>query len=119
MSLLLNQYPPNMITKHFHQFFRINNALPVLHKLDEHMYQQLHQKLLNQPTRREKLMIKMMHDPVLSREVLQTKPWDKKLVYLPYIFDSELSTNFPKQFYQWWKKIINTQENTLMTSKFD
>jgi hypothetical protein len=43
MSLLLNQYPPKMITKHFHIFFRINNALPVLHQLDEDMYKQLHQ----------------------------------------------------------------------------
>ncbi len=25
-------------------------------------------------------------------------------MYLPYIFDSELSTNLPKVFYQWWKK---------------
>jgi hypothetical protein len=46
----------------------------------------------------------MMHDPVLSPEVLQTKPWNNKLMYIPYILDSELSTNFSKQFYQWWEK---------------
>jgi hypothetical protein len=54
MSLLLNDYPPNFITKHFNRFFQLNNAMPVLEQLDEQVYQQLHKKLLYQPTRHEK-----------------------------------------------------------------
>ena len=104
MSLLLNHYPPNFITARFGQFFTINDAMAVLHSLDEQVYHQLHQKLLHQATRRQKQLIKMMHDPIKSPEVLQTKPWDKTIMYLNYKFDSGLTTHFPKLFYQWWEK---------------
>ena len=53
MSLLLNQYPPNFITKYFNRFFEVNNALLVLQQLDGQMYQRLHNQLLYQPIRRE------------------------------------------------------------------
>lgn len=42
----------------------------------------------------------MMHNPVESPEVLQTKPRDKTLMYLRYKFDSGLTTRFAKLFYQ-------------------
>jgi hypothetical protein len=42
-----------------------------------------------------------MHDPAESPEVLETKPWDKTIMYLRYKFDSALTTHFPKRIYQW------------------
>jgi secreted Zn-dependent insulinase-like peptidase len=54
MSLLLDDYPPALITKHISRFFDQYNAQSVLRQLDEQRYHDLHQKLLHQPTRREK-----------------------------------------------------------------
>jgi hypothetical protein len=54
MSLLLNDYPPDFMTKHFQRFFQLNNSMSVLEQLDAEVYQQLHEKFLYQPTRREK-----------------------------------------------------------------
>jgi hypothetical protein len=104
MSLLLNNYPPNYISKQFHRFFTQNHALSVLEKLDPEEYQRLHSKSLNQPTRREKKLQKMMKDPVRAPEVLQTKIWNHKIMCPRYLFDSALTITFPKQFKQWWKK---------------
>ena len=54
MSLLLNDYSPAFITKHVSRFFDQHNAHSVLKQLSEQDYYKLHQKLLHQPTRREK-----------------------------------------------------------------
>jgi hypothetical protein len=54
MSLLLNDYPPAFITKHVSRFFDQYNPQSVLKHLNEQDYYKLHQKLLHQPTRREK-----------------------------------------------------------------
>ncbi|CAF1294457.1 unnamed protein product, partial [Rotaria sordida] len=43
MSLLLNEYPPYFITKHFKHFFQLNNATSIVQLLDEKAYQRLHQ----------------------------------------------------------------------------
>ena len=43
ISLLLNDYPPNFISKQFNRFFRLNNAIPVLSQLNEESYHHLHQ----------------------------------------------------------------------------
>jgi hypothetical protein len=104
MSLLLNHYPPSYISKQFHRFFTRNDALPVLDGLDTEVYQRLHGKALLQPTRREKILQKMMRDPVKAPEILQTKIWNKKILCPRYIFDSALTTTFPKEFKLWWKK---------------
>ena len=73
MSLLLNDYPPANISKQFHRFFTSNDALPVLDQLDTEVYERLHSESLLQPTRREKILTKMMRDPVKAPEVLQMK----------------------------------------------
>jgi hypothetical protein len=104
MSLLLNDYPLNFITKHFNRCFQLNNAMPVLEQLDQKVYQQLHNKLLSKPIHREKQLEKMMQDPVRYSQVLQTKIWNYKVMYSPYKFDSGLTINFLKEFYRWWKK---------------
>ena len=54
MSLLLNDYPSAFITKHLRRFFDQYNAQSVLKQLNEQDYSKLHQKLVHQPTRREK-----------------------------------------------------------------
>lgn len=103
MSLLLNSYPPNFISKQFNRFFHLNKAIPVLNQLNEKVYRSLHQQLLNQPTRREKQLHIMMQDPVTTPVVLQPKIWNKELVYPRYLFDTGLTVNLPKEFYKWWK----------------
>jgi len=104
MSLLLNRYPPNFIFKQFNRFFHLNNAMPVLNQLNEQVYQNLHQTLLNQPTRREKKLHLMIQDPIRTTLVLQPKIWNKQLMYPRYLFDTNLTVQFPNEFYKWWKK---------------
>ena len=104
MSLLLNNYPPSYIIKQFHRFFTRNDALPVLDRLDAEVYQRLHSKSLLQPTRREKILEKMMRDPVKAPETLQTKIWNHKILCPRYLFDSALTTSFPRAFKLWWRK---------------
>jgi hypothetical protein len=103
MSLLLNRYPPNFISKQFNRFFHLNNAMPVLNQLNEQVYQRLHQTMLNQPTRREKKLDLMIQDPVRAPLVLQPKIWNKQLMYPRYLFDNNLTVQFPNEFYKWWK----------------
>ena len=103
VSLLLNSYPPNFISKQFHRFFQLNHAMSVANQWDIQVYQRLHQTLLHQPTRREKQLSIMMQDPILSPTVLQPKIWNHQLMYPHYRFDSEQSSDFPREFYKWWK----------------
>ncbi|CAF1527147.1 unnamed protein product, partial [Rotaria sordida] len=103
ISLLLNHYPPNFITKQFQRLFRLNNAMSVSTELNEDVYHHLHQTLLHQLTRREKKLIKMMHDPIETPLVLRPKIWNKELVYPSYLYDTSLTTNLPNQIYKWWE----------------
>ena len=103
MSLLLNGYPPNFISKHFHRFFHLNDAMAVVNQLDQEAYHRLHQTSLRQPTRREKQLQVTMKDPVSRPLVLQPKIWNTQLMYPHYLFDTGLTTHFPKIFYEWWK----------------
>ncbi|CAF4832716.1 unnamed protein product, partial [Rotaria sp. Silwood2] len=117
MSLLLNKYPPNFILKHFNRFFRLNNAMPVLNQLDENVYHHLHHTLLHQPTRREKKLNIMKQNPIEKPWVLQPKIWNNELMYPRYLFDTNLTTNFPKQFYKWWKTYYAFPASPLQTIK--
>jgi hypothetical protein len=47
-------------------------SLSPFEKLDQTIYQQLHNKLLSQSTRREKQLQKLMQHPVKFPEVLKT-----------------------------------------------
>ncbi|CAF4260022.1 unnamed protein product, partial [Rotaria sordida] len=58
--------------------------MSVLHELNEDVYHHLHQTLLRQPTRREKTLINMMHHPTVKSLVLQSKIWNKELMYPCY-----------------------------------
>jgi hypothetical protein len=52
--LLVNVYPPQFLQRNFNRLFRLNQVVQVSTQLDAQQYQQLHQKLLCLPTRREK-----------------------------------------------------------------
>jgi len=77
--------------------------MSVVNKLDPSMYQQLHQSLLHQPSRREKYLAKMTQDPIRNPLVLQPKIWDRSILYPRYTFDSSISQYFSGQFQIWWK----------------
>ncbi|CAF4168711.1 unnamed protein product, partial [Rotaria sordida] len=105
MSLLLNHYPPKFITKHIDRFFRLNNVISILKRVDQQqVYEELHKKLLEQLTRREKTLKTMMQDSIKNPQVLQTKIWDRKVMYPRYQFDSGLTLNFRRSFHSWWLK---------------
>ena len=110
LSLLLNNYPPSFITQQFQRFFRFNNAIAVSKELNEQVYHRLHRTLLNQPTRREKQLHKMMQDPIISPLALQPKIWDYKTVYPRYLFDNGQSIGLPQVFYEWWRKYYMSTE---------
>jgi small-conductance mechanosensitive channel len=104
MSLLLNGYPPNFITKQFNRLLHSNHPISESKQMDEHVYHRMHQILLHQPTRREQQLNKMIKDPIESPLVLQPQIWNSKLMYPRYLFDSGLSTNLPHEFIKWWKE---------------
>ena len=104
LALLLNDYPPDFISKHFHRFFHLNNAMSVWKQLDEQVYQHLHQKLLHRPSRREKQLKTMIEDNKQTPTVLKSKPWDNKLMFTKFMFESGPISNLKPAFTQWWKK---------------
>ncbi|CAF1438276.1 unnamed protein product [Rotaria sordida] len=105
LSLLLNEYPPSFISKHFHRFFKINQAMSVFERLDSQVYYQLHQQLLHKPTRREQQLQHATEDIDVLPEVLQRKtPWDSNVMYAKYNFESGPRLAFQRDFRTWWKK---------------
>ncbi|CAF3490224.1 unnamed protein product, partial [Rotaria socialis] len=72
VSLLLNNYPPAFIRNQFLRFFQVNKADTLIKRFDDQLYQQLHQKLLHQPTKREIGKNAIKKDPILFPPVLQT-----------------------------------------------
>ncbi|CAF5025666.1 unnamed protein product, partial [Rotaria sp. Silwood1] len=73
LSLLLNEYPPSFVSKHFHRFFQLNQAMPVLERLDSEVYHEIHQNLLHTPTRKEKQLQETTEDLDALPEILQKK----------------------------------------------
>ncbi|CAF3768809.1 unnamed protein product [Rotaria socialis] len=104
LSLLLNEYPPSFISKHFIRFFEMNNATSVLNGLNTEAYHALHQKLLHQPTRREKQMQANGEDINPIPDVLKKKkPWDPNVMYAKYNYESGPRSAFQHKFRTWWK----------------
>ena len=113
MTLLLNEYPPAFISEHFNRFFELNHALPVLTKLDASVYHELHQKLLHQPTRREKELQEMTTEiDQIPDTLMRCKPWNPNILYARYKFESGPRLAFPKAFRQWWHDyFVQTESN--------
>jgi hypothetical protein len=104
LSLLLGQYPPIIISNQFLRFCQLNNAMPVLEQLNEEVYKRLHQQLINRTTQRENKLKELMKDPVKYPAILQQKPWDRKMMYPRYLFESGPMSTFPYEFYSWWRE---------------
>lgn len=117
MSLLLNKYPPIFIKQQFNRFFKFNNAISVCEELDEAGYQRLHQRLLQQPTRKEKALNNIFHDPIRSPTALEIKEWDKTVMLPKSKFDGSTFNVFKKQFYEWWKKYYADNGSTVQNVK--
>lgn len=104
LSLLLNGYPPNFIRTQFHRLFHRTDNDSLSTPMDQTTYHCLHRTLLNQPTRRETQLNRMMHDPIIHPSVLQPKVWDRKVMYPRYLFDSSRSSLMKYTFFEWWKQ---------------
>ncbi len=66
----------------------------------------MHQRLLHQPTRRErKLQTIMQSTKDVLPEVLQPpKLWNPNIIYLPFTFESGPRQGFKRQILKWWNK---------------
>ena len=115
MSLLLNDYPPAFITKHITRFFDQYNAQLVLKQLNEQDYYNLHQKLLHQPTRREKqLQATTTTDiPQIPDSLMRKKAWNPNILYAPYQFERGPRTAFGPIFRAWWEEYLRRQGSSV------
>jgi hypothetical protein len=104
VSLLLNGYPPGFIRKQFHRLFRSTPIISMLDGMNEQSYQQLHHRLLHQPTRHEQQLKKMMINPIESPSVLQPYLWNKQIMHPHYLFDHERLGQLREVFMKWWKE---------------
>ena len=110
MPLLLNDYPPAFITKHVSRFFDQYNAQSVLKQLNEQDYYKLHQKLLHQPTRREKqLQVTPTDIAQIPDSLMRKKAWNPNILYTPYQFESGPRTTFGLIFRAWWGEYFRRQ----------
>ena len=114
MSLLLNDYPPAFITKHVTRFFHQYNAQSVLAQLDEQRYHHSHEKLLHQPTRREKQLQTTPTDIAqIPESLMRKKPWNPNILYAPYQFESGPRTAFGPIFRAWWEEYFCRQGSSV------
>ena len=111
MSLLSNDDSPTFITKHVSRFFDQYNAQSVLKQLNEQDYYKLHQKLLHQPTRREKQLQAIPTDDVaqMPEPLMRKKACNPNILYAPYQFESRLRTAFGPIFRAWWEEYFRRQ----------
>ncbi|CAF1369303.1 unnamed protein product [Adineta steineri] len=74
--------------------------------LDNDIYRELHQKLLHQPTRREREQKKIISDLLQfsSDQREQRQDWNKKEIHISYSFESGPKLDFKRQFRSLWKK---------------
>ena len=100
MSLLLNDYPPAFITKDTSRLFDQYTTQSVLKQLNEQDYDKLHQKLLHQPTRREKQLQTTTTTNILQipESLMRRKAWNPNILYAPYQFESGPRTAFGSIF---------------------
>jgi len=104
MTLLLCDYPPQIISNQFLRFFKQNNTELLIKRLDQYMYQCLHQNLLQHPTPHTNQSNSSIQTLIQYPIVLQQKTYDRRLLYIKYKFQSGLTTKFSSHFYQWWHK---------------
>ena len=104
MTLLLSNYPPQIIFNQFLRFFRVNHAELLIKQLDEQVYQRLHRQLLYNSTQRKQQSNYSLQELVQHPKVLQQKPYDRTLMYVKYKFQTGSTTKLPHHFFEWWRK---------------
>ena len=99
-------YTPRFVLYYLEQFFEQNNALSLVERLDNNVYIELHQKLLHQPTRRERELKYIMSDPtqVSPNPLEQRQSYNKKEVRVSFTFESGPMLDFKRGFHRLWKK---------------
>ncbi len=89
----------------FKLFFGQNKVMSLMEQLNN-MYKELHQKLIQQLTRREREKEKMFYDQnqLLSEQVQKRQGWNRKEICVPFTFKSGSMLNFKRELCHLWKK---------------
>ena len=76
-----------------------------MEQLDNATYSKLHQKLIIQPTRRERIQNKtdLEQNLHLSKE-MQQRQWNKKEIQVYYTYESGPKSTFTREIHSLWKK---------------
>jgi hypothetical protein len=117
VSLLLSDYPPKLISNEFLRFFQVNDADLVLRYSDQQAYHQLHHRLLYKTTNKSKQSARSIKELVEHPAVLQTKQWDRSMMCPKYTFESGPRTQFPNEFFSWWRKHYQYPESPVKNVK--
>ncbi len=103
-TLIHSGYVLKFINYHFKRFFKANQAMSVWRYLDSEKYQQLHKKLLNQPTRQEKKRQKKGSDSNDLAQYLPTKKlWNRDKLIVHYHFQSGPTIQYRRELRRLWK----------------
>ena len=106
LTLLLNGYPPRFVLYYLEKFFEQNNVISSMQQLDNNTYIELHQKLLHQPTRREREVRNIISDPTefSPNPLEQRQSYNKKEIRVTFTFESGPMLDFKRGFHRLWKK---------------
>ena len=104
LSLLLSDYPPNIISNQFLRFFQVHRADPLVHLSDAQAYHHLHRLLLHPVMQDSKTTSPSIQTLVEQPPVLQTRPRDRTVMYPQYRFESGPRTEFSRMFFAWWEE---------------
>ena len=105
LTLITSGYPLKFINNHFRRFFQVNQAQPVFELLDRSIYDRLHTKLLEQPTRREKMLPQQQNESIDMAEYLPTKkPWNRERLIFHSRFESGPLKQYRRQLRRSWDK---------------
>ena len=104
VSLLLSDYPSRMITNEFLRFFQVQNGETLPKQLNEEAYRRLHHKVLYQPSRKSMQPERSLEDLVEKPAVLETKAWNRSMLYIRYAFETGPRSRFHCAVLSWWKK---------------
>ncbi|CAF3918662.1 unnamed protein product [Adineta steineri] len=107
LTLLLNGYPPKFISCHFKQFLQQNNVMSLMVELNDDIYQQLHDKLIRLPTRRERKQQQQQQQQQqnnLEQNELEIRKRNKKEIRVHFNYSSGPMLDFPQKLRQLWNK---------------
>ena len=103
-TLLLCNYPAQIISREFLRFFKANNAESLIQQSNEKLYQYLHKSLLHNRTRPSKQAHYSLQEHIQNPKVLKEQLYPKRSMYVKYKFQSSITTKFSNYFHEWWRK---------------